>query len=164
MKRLLTSCFGLGWLPFAPGSWGSLPPTVTFWLMWHFHAPGVVISIVMAALALAGSIVCVRFAPAAIAATGRQDPPEVVADEVAGQAITFLAIPLLVTVPVSAVQAWLSAAVGFLFYRAFDAVKPGPIRRLERLPKGWGILTDDLAAGVCAAIATAICVRFWIVG
>jgi len=84
MGRLLASCFGLGRLPLAPGTWGSLPAAIIFGLMWHFHASGILISIVMAALALAGSIVCVRFAPVVIRATGKGDPGEVVADELAG--------------------------------------------------------------------------------
>jgi phosphatidylglycerophosphatase A len=63
MKRLLASCFGLGRLPLAPGTWGSLPTAIIFGLMWQLHAYGISISIAMAALALAGSIVCMRFAP-----------------------------------------------------------------------------------------------------
>ncbi len=78
MKRLLTSCFGLGRLPVAPGTWASLPVAIVFGLMCQLHASGISISIVMAVLALAGSIICVRFAPAAIAATGKNDPGEVV--------------------------------------------------------------------------------------
>jgi len=84
MKRLLASCFGLGRLPVAPGTWGSLPAAIIFGLMWQLHASGISISIVMAALALAGSVVCVRFAPVVIRATGKGDPGEVVADELAG--------------------------------------------------------------------------------
>ena len=80
MKRLLTSCFGLGRLPLAPGTWGSLPVVVILGLMCQFHLSGPSISIVMAALAIAGSIICVKFAPDVIAATGNNDPGEVVAD------------------------------------------------------------------------------------
>ena len=89
MKRLLASCFGLGRLPLAPGTWGSLPPTIIFGLMWQFHLSGPSISIVMAALALAGSVICVKFAPAAIAATGKNDPREVVVDYIAGMTDRF---------------------------------------------------------------------------
>ncbi len=161
---MLTSCFGLGRLPLAPGSWGSLPPAVIFALMWQFHAPPIATSLVMAALALAASVVCVKFAPAAIEATRKDDPGEVVADEVAGQALTFLPVPLLAAAPASPKEAWLAAAAGFFFFRAFDAVKPWPIYRLEKLPKGWGILADDLLAGVFAAVVTVISVKYWIAG
>ena len=164
MKRLLTSCFGLGRLPLAPGTWGSLPVAIIFALMCQFHLSGPSISFVMAALAIAGSIICVKFAPAAIAATGKNDPGEVVADELAGQAVTFLAIPLLSPEILSIRQIWIITAGGFLLFRLFDIVKPCPIRRLEKLPEGWGVLADDLLAGVYAAIVLQIIIRLWIGG
>jgi phosphatidylglycerophosphatase A len=90
MKRLLTSSFGLGWLPVAPGTWGSLPPMIIFALSCHFGATSIVTAIIMAVIILAASVVCVKLAPAAIKETGKNDPGEVVVDEVAGQALTFL--------------------------------------------------------------------------
>lgn len=164
MKRLLASCFGLGRLPVAPGTWGSLPVAIIFALMCQFHASGISISIVMAALILAGSVICVKFAPAAIAATGKNDPGEVVADELAGQAVTFLAAPLLSPEILSIRQIWIITAGGFLLFRLFDIAKPWPIRKLEKLPEGWGVLADDLLAGVYAAIVLQIIIRFWIGG
>ena len=158
MKRLLTSCFGLGRLPLAPGTWGSLPPMFVFALMCYFGASTVQISIVMAALVLAGSVVCVKFAPGIVAATGKIDPREVVADEFAGQAITFLAVGTVL-----ASQIWATAVLGFLLFRLFDIAKPWPIRKLEKLPKGWGILADDLLAGVYAGIALLLCLRIGLV-
>jgi undecaprenyl-diphosphatase len=157
---LLASCFGLGWLPLAPGSWGSLPPVVIFASMCYFRAPGVLISVVMAALALAGSYFCVKFTPAVIAASGKNDPPEVVLDEVAGQAITLLAVPFLAPVAISASQFLITAAAGFLLFRAFDTIKPWPARKFEKFPAGWGVLADDLMAGVYAGIALLFCIRF----
>lgn len=163
MKRLAASCFGLGRLPIAPGTWGSLPPAIVFGLMCHFRASPVIVSIVMAALALAGSIVCVQFAPATIAATGKDDPGEVVADELAGQAITFLASPFLAMGTASTAQIWGVTAAGFVLFRVFDIAKPWPIHKLEKFPKGWGILADDLMAGVLAWIALQIFIRLVIV-
>jgi len=159
MKRLLTSCFGLGRLPIAPGTWGSLPAAIVFALMGHFHVSPVTMSIVMTAVALVSSVICVGYAPSAIVATGKNDPGEVVVDELAGQAITFLAIGVL---PVK--QVWLVAAGGFALFRLFDIAKPWPIRKLESLPKGWGILADDLLAGVYAWIALHICIRLVVRG
>jgi len=164
MKRLLTSCFGLGRLPVAPGTWGSLPPTIIFGLMSQMQAPAVIISIVMAAITIAGSIICVRFTPAAIAATGESDPREVVADELAGQAVTFLVSPLVAISAVSSRDIWVAAVLGFFLFRLFDIAKPWPIRKLEKLPKGWGVLADDLLAGVFAAIVLQIIIRLWIGG
>ena len=162
MRRLAASCFGLGRLPLAPGTWGSLPPAAIFALMWHFETPAILISIVMAALALAGSVICVKFAPAAIAATGRTDPREVVADEFAGQAVTFLAIPFLTTAAISTKQIFITTVLGFLLFRLLDIIKPWPIHKAEKLPKGWGILADDLLAGIYAAIVLLLCFWLWI--
>jgi len=157
MKRMLTSCFGLGRLPIAPGTWGSLPVAIIFGLMCQFHLPELSISIVMAALAIAGSVICVKFAPAAIAATGNNDPGEVVADELAGQAVTFLAVMFLSLNTLSTGQICITAVFGFLLFRLFDIAKPWPIHKLEKLPKGWGILADDLLAGVYAGIVLFFC-------
>ncbi|UCF43610.1 MAG: phosphatidylglycerophosphatase A [Planctomycetota bacterium] len=164
VRRLLTSCFGLGYLPIAPGTWGSLPAAIVFGSLCKLGASSVLTLIVTVVLACAGCVVCVKFAPAVIAATGKTDPREVVADELAGQAITFLAIPFLFTEPVSAGQIWFTTALGFLLFRILDIAKPWPIRRLEKLPEGWGVLADDLMAGVYAAVVLAFCVRLWIVG
>ena len=163
MQRLLTSCFGLGRLPGAPGTWGSLPPAIVFGLMCHFRVPPSIVSIVMAALVLAGSVVCVKFAPAAMAATGKSDPGEVVADELAGQAVTFLVSPSLALGSASAGQVWTVAALGFVLFRIFDIAKPWPIHKFEKFPKGWGILADDLVAGVFAWTVLQICIKLFII-
>ena len=162
-KRMLTSCFGLGRLPLAPGTWGSLPPAITFGLISHFGASPALITNVMAALVLAGGFVCVQFAPSAIAATGKNDPREVVADEFAGQAVVFLFSPFLAMGQATGRQILVTAFAGFLLFRIFDISKPWPIRRLEKYPAGWGILADDLMAGVYAWIVLQICIRFFIV-
>lgn len=160
MKKLLVSCFGLGHLPIAPGTWGSLPPAIIFALMCYFGASAMSISIVMAGLILTGSFVCVKFAPASIEATGKSDPSEVVVDELAGQAVTFLA---LLTTPITEKHIIIITILGFLLFRFFDILKPWPIRKLEKLPKGWGILADDLLAGVYALIILNICIWFLII-
>ena len=152
MRRLLTSCFGLGLLPVAPGTWGSLPVMLIFALLVSMGISNNYLSLVMLVLALAGSIVCVGFAPAAIARTGKNDPGEVVADEFAGQAVTFMFACFM---PINYICT--TAIAGFLLFRLFDVFKPWPIRKLEALPSGWGILADDLLAGVYAAIILQIC-------
>ena len=104
-------------------------------------------------------MVCVIFSPAVINAIGKNDPCEIVADEFAGQAVTFLAIAAL---PQG--RFYIVAILGFILFRVFDILKPPPIRKLEKLPKGWGILADDLLAGLYAAVILQICVRLWING
>jgi len=132
--------------------------------MCHFRVSAVPIAIIMAVLAAAGSVICVIFAPAVIAATGKADPRQVVADELAGQALTFLAVPFFITADISTRQILITTVLGFLLFRLFDIVKPWPIRKLEKLPAGWGILADDLLAAVFAAIVVLVCCWFWIPG
>jgi phosphatidylglycerophosphatase A len=164
MKRLLTSCFGLGLLPLAPGTWGSLPPVIIFTVMSQLGVSAGPITITMAVLVVAGSVICVKFAPAIITATGKTDPREVVADEFAGQALTFLPAGFFITADISSWKICLTTALGFLLFRIFDIAKPWPIRKLEKLPKGWGVLADDLLAAVFAAIVLLVCLGFWIAG
>lgn len=161
-RRLIASCFGLGWLPIAPGTWGSLPPVVAFGLMLLLGVPGLVNTIVMVAFVVAGSVACVACVPAVSALVGKVDPGEVVVDEVAGQAVTLLALPLLLSADLSWMQCCFVTVLGFLLFRAFDIAKPWPIRKLESLPAGWGVLADDLLAGVFAAVALGVSAKLWI--
>ena len=145
----------------APGTWGSLPPALFLGLLGHADAGPVLVRMVMGALVLSASLVCVGLAPAAIAQTGRKDPGEVVADEVAGQALTFLALPGAFWLTATPIQIWLTALAGFLLFRFFDITKLWPIHRLENLPAGWGILADDLWAGLYALVVLALGIH-WI--
>ena len=95
-----------------------------------------------------------KFTPAVIEATGKKDPGEIVADEVAGQCLTFVGLAVYATGSIC-----IAASLGFLFFRFFDITKLGPIRKLEQLPAGWGVLFDDLLAGVFAAIVLQVVVR-----
>ena len=126
MKRLFTSCFGLGHLPLAPGKWASVPVAVIFGLLCWFDAGLALTSAVMAFTIGFFSTVCVRFGPEVIKTVGKKDPREIVADEVAGQAVTFI----------GAYAAGLhgiviTAAIGFVAFRVFDVIKPWPCRKLE---------------------------------
>ncbi len=160
MKRFLTSCFGLGLLPFAPGSWASLLPMFIFLALVYLNISVVLLSVVLAFMVIAGSIVCIKFAPAIISRTGRDDPREVVADEFAGQGLTFLIACPLIGKVLAAQQIWLVAIAGFLLFRLFDITKPFPVRRAEKLPAGWGILADDLLAAVYAGIILLFFIHF----
>ncbi|MBN1818491.1 MAG: phosphatidylglycerophosphatase A [Sedimentisphaerales bacterium] len=159
-RRLLTSCFGLGWLPIAPGTWGSLPPVVFFLLLSVLKMPTWGITIAMAIVVVLASWGCVAFAASAIAVCGKKDPGEVVLDEVAGQAVVFLAIPALPSVG----ALWIATAVGFLAFRFFDIFKFWPCKRLEQFPTGWGILLDDLMAGLYALLVIQLAVRVYLLG
>ena len=149
-------------MPIAPGTWGSLPPVVAFGIMLHFGAPAPAIVAAMAAFIVAGSVACVICVPAVSALLGKGDPGEVVVDEVAGQAVAYLIGPLLLPADLSMKQCCFVTGLGFLLFRVIDITKPWPIKKLELLPAGWGVLADDLLAGVFAGAILLICVKIWI--
>ncbi len=156
IKRLVVTGFGLGHLPLAPGSWGSLPPVAIFALLHYLNIPVAAIVLVLVLLIIAGSIVCVKYTPVSMAATGKVDPGEVVADEIAGQSITLLFVCTVINNPL-----WITAGGGFFFFRLLDTIKPWPIHRLEKLPAGWGVLLDDLLAGVYGGVTFLIALYLW---
>jgi phosphatidylglycerophosphatase A len=97
----------------------------------------------LGALVAGASLAVIFGVPAATVAareSGLKDPGFIVVDEVAGQWITLIGSPF----------GWRSAILALLLFRLFDITKPFPIRRLERLPAGWGIVFDDVAAGLYA--------------
>ena len=157
IKRMLTSVFGLGFMPIASGTWGSLPVPIIFGLLCWFGAKFIWVSASMVVIAILASWVCIAFADAAIKASGKKDPGEVVADELAGQAITFIG-----AYAVGGNNIMIAAVVGFLAFRFFDILKPWPCRNLEKLHGGLGILADDLMAGVYAALVLQIVMHFFV--
>jgi phosphatidylglycerophosphatase A len=136
---LVATFFGIGRFRPGPGSWGSAATVLLWLLLTRFLAPGsqAWVAIGLAALAVALGI------PAATRvarASNIKDPQFVVIDEVAGQLITLIAVPV----------SWKSLLLGFILFRGFDMVKPPPVRQLESLPEGLGIVIDDVAAGLYA--------------
>lgn len=133
--------FGAGFGKPGPGTWGSVA-AVLLWAAYaavlNPRAEGLFLAL------LAGIALTVGFGvPAATIAErecGRQDPGFVVIDEVAGQWIALVGSP----------TNWRSGLLALLLFRLFDVTKPFPIRRFERLPEGWGIVFDDVAAGLYA--------------
>ena len=124
-----------GHAPVAPGTFGSAAGLLLFWAV---RASGSLA--VEAAVLLAVTAVGVAAAARAESAYGRRDPGLIVIDETAGMLLTLAAVPVGPG----------GAVVGFLAFRFFDIVKPFPARRAERLPGGWGVMADDLVAGLYA--------------
>ncbi len=149
IRRLLTSCFGLGFSPLASGTFGSALPAAIFGVM---LSAGVGCGTVAAVLSLSGivfSFACLRFTGYITKLTGEDDPSEVVADEYAGQSVTLLIAMLAMQ---SCFYPLTTALICFLLFRLFDIVKPWPVCTLERLPGGLGVLADDLFAGLYAGV------------
>ena len=101
------------------------------------------------ALALAVILIGIPAATHVAHASAAKDPQFVVIDEVAGQLIALIAVPL----------AWKTFVAGFILFRAFDIVKPPPVRQLEKLPEGTGIVLDDVAAGIYALVVMRLLLR-----
>jgi phosphatidylglycerophosphatase A len=146
---LLATFFGVGRLRPGPGTWGS---AITV-LLWAVLAYGLAPSLrtpVAIVLALLVTLVGIPAATRVVRASGLKDPQFVVIDEVAGQLVTLIAVPL----------SWKTFLAGFILFRGFDIVKPPPVRQLERLPEGTGIVLDDVAAGLYSLIVMHLLLHF----
>jgi phosphatidylglycerophosphatase A len=130
----LATGLGVGRIPFAPGTFGTLWGFVIAWGLALTGRPLVWQGVALAGIALLGVPVCSRAAKL----LGIKDPSAVVYDEFASLPLVFLFVRLN----------WPNAIAAFLIFRLLDVTKPWPIRRLEHLPGGWGIMADDLAAGL----------------
>src|ERR1700739_2866726 len=138
---LVATFFGAGRLKPGPGTWGSLA-TLALWAFLAHFLPSSWLIPANICLALLAVAVGIPAATQVARASGLKDPQFVVIDETAGQLITLIGAPL----------AWKSFLAGFILFRAFDIVKPPPLRQLERLPEGVGIVVDDVGAGLYALL------------
>ena len=146
---MIATFFGIGHLRPGPGTWGSLATVLLWAVLAHTLSPELrtPVAIVLAVLVtLIGIPAATRVARGA----GKKDPQFVVIDEVAGQLVALIAIPL----------AWKSFLAGFILFRAFDIVKPPPVRQLEAIPEGAGIVLDDIAAGLYALVVVHLFLHF----
>lgn len=143
--------FGIGFAKPGPGTWASLSIT----LLWGGLAryvepelrPAYAVAIVLATLVLG-----IPAATRVGRASGNSDPSQVVIDEVTGQMIAFVGVPLN----------WQCLLAGLILFRVFDIVKPFPLRRLERLPEGFGVMLDDVGAGLYALACMQLMLYFGI--
>jgi phosphatidylglycerophosphatase A len=159
---------GVGYLPLAPGTWGSLVgigvyvlvrggliklffevgAQHNFNLLRVYYGVIALELVVVFLIALAGTWAATRTEKL----SGRKDPGKVVIDEVVGQFIALLPVPFVFE------TSWWTAILAFILFRFFDIVKPYPARRLESLESGLGIMADDIVAGVYAAMVVALAV------
>lgn len=144
--KLISTFFYVGYIPFAPGTFGSIAAfAIYFPLMmlnqWMIYLAAIIL------VTLAGV-----WASGVTERTGGiSDPSYVVIDEVAGQLITLFLLPF----------SWKILIAGFFLFRIFDIIKPFPGRRAEKLHGGWGIMMDDVIAGVYGNIVLWPIVHFW---
>jgi len=145
--------FGIGHLRPGPGTWASVTAVLLWWSLGRL-APASVQPWIALAIAIAVTLIGIPASALVARGAGREDPSQVVVDEVAGQMITLIAAPLM----------WKPLLAGLILFRAFDIIKPPPLRRLERLHGGFGIMADDVGAGVYAFIVMQLMLRFGILG
>jgi phosphatidylglycerophosphatase A len=136
---LVATFFGVGRLRPGPGTWGSATAVVLWTALAYALAPAWRTPVAIA-LAVATTLIGIPAATQVARGFGAKDPQFVVIDEVAGQLVALIAVPL----------AWKSFLAAFILFRVFDIVKPPPVRQLEALPEGTGIVLDDVAAGLYA--------------
>jgi phosphatidylglycerophosphatase A len=141
--------FGAGFSPVVPGTVGALWGLPVVYGV--FCLPGLAFQLgAIVVLFVICAPICER---AALALGGKKDPGAIVLDEIASLPIVFLGVaPLSLGIPDYSAADWRVYAAGFLLHRVFDIAKPPPIGQAERLPGGWGIMADDTAAAIAAAI------------
>ena len=134
------TCSYVGYLPLAPGTWGSLLACIVAYLL-----PGSANPFILILFGIAAIVTAER-------ARGKEDDPgRIVIDEYVGMFVTLLGHDLTL---------W-TLVKGFILFRAFDILKPYPIRQLERLPGGYGIIADDVLAGVYGNVALILVGMVW---
>lgn len=149
---LIATFFGAGCGKPGPGTWGSVA-AVLCWAVYglavHPSACGLLVALgvgIVLSIALG-----VPAATVAAREAGVEDPGFVVVDEVAGQWIALLGMPF----------DWKHGVIALVLFRLFDITKPFPVHQLEKLPRGWGIVFDDVAAGLYA-LGIGSFLRLWI--
>lgn len=144
--QLVGTFFYIGHLRPGPGTWASLATLIIWWFTLA-RLPRSSSTIATLAAATIVTLIGIPAGTRIARALGKKDPSIVVVDEVAGQLVALIACPII-TNPGTAT--WYPALAAFILFRAFDILKPPPVRQLERLPEGTGIMLDDIGAGIYA--------------
>jgi phosphatidylglycerophosphatase A len=145
---LVATFLGIGRMRPGPGTWGSAA-AMLLWAAVAYELPPTFRTPTAITLAILITLIGIPAATKVARASANKDPQFVVIDEVAGQLIALIAVPL----------EWKTFLAGFILFRGFDIVKPPPVRQLEILPEGTGIVLDDVAAGIYALAVMQILLR-----
>lgn len=139
LNSFIATSGGIGYLPLAPGTWAAGALAILWFFVCQKFPDTIIWQVLLACLLFIGGV----YFSGKLISDKEKDPSYVVIDEVAGMAVTLLFIPL----------AWQNFVVGFILFRFFDILKPLGIKKMEKMRKGWGIMLDDILAGIYSNIA-----------
>ena len=137
ISKWIATCFKVGYLPFAPGTWGSVFAILLWWVLLkdlNTYIFGAIIIIFLLIGIVVSNII--------IDQSGDHDPSYIIIDELVGQWLALFLIP----------DGFFNIAISFILFRFFDIIKPWPIRLIEKFPKGLGVMSDDLTAGLITLV------------
>ena len=138
LNSFIATSGGIGYLPLAPGTWAAGALAILWFFVCQKFPDTIIWQVLLACLLFIGGV----YFSGKLISDKEKDPSFVVIDEVAGMAVTLLFIPL----------AWQNFVVGFILFRFFDILKPLGIKKMEKMRKGWGIMLDDILAGIYSNI------------
>ncbi len=143
---IIATFLHVGRIPLAPGTWGTVAAVPLYYLIsgipYYYYAVLTLIFVLISVWAAGIAEELYRIT----------DPGFIVADEVCGYLVTMILVPPTLT----------NMIAGFVLFRLFDIIKPPPSRQMERLPNGWGVVMDDVLAGVYACVVLHILIRLWL--
>ena len=137
ISEWIATCFKVGYLPFAPGTWGSVFAILLWWVLLkdlNTYIFGAIIIIFLLIGIVVSNII--------IDQSGDHDPSHIIIDELVGQWLALFLIP----------DGFFNIVISFILFRFFDIIKPWPIRLIEKFPKGLGVMSDDLTAGLITLV------------
>jgi phosphatidylglycerophosphatase A len=137
LSKVISTFFGLGYFPVAPGTITSLVVILAYkFYLYQLSWPLYLLMLFL--LFVAGVYTSTKFS----AESNKKDPRKIVIDEACGQLLVLFRMP----------EAWFPVLASFILFRIFDIVKPYPIKKVEALPAGWGIMMDDVVAAIYAGV------------
>ncbi len=141
LARIISTGCGIGYFPFAPGTMGALAALIIYWVTPQpGHIQFIVTIVAVTLIGIYAASITERELTAKLGSERGKDPKIVIIDEVIGMLVSLIAVP----------KTTKFLLLAFVFFRIFDIIKPFPARRIEELPAGWGIVFDDVIAGIYA--------------
>ncbi len=143
LARIISTGLGIGYFPKAPGTVASLATVIVFWLCPGLSAlPFILLCVFIILVGIVTSSITEKEFQQKSGDSSLHDPGIIIIDEIAGMLVALIALPKTVPIVIAA----------FILFRLFDIVKPFPVNKAEKLPTGWGIMADDVVAGILSNV------------